>query len=68
MRHRMATPRPASRRTQRTSPSDQLDLLDRETSGRHGRLVNQATVNSRNAPSRRTRATTIIAPPPVVTG
>jgi large repetitive protein len=33
-----------------------------------GRLVNHATVNSRNAPARRTRAATIIAPAPTVTG
>jgi uncharacterized repeat protein (TIGR01451 family) len=43
-----------------------LRVTARVTTRSAGRLVNHATVNSRNAPSRRTRATTIIhaAPPP----
>jgi uncharacterized repeat protein (TIGR01451 family) len=45
-----------------------LHVTARVTRSSAGRLVNNASVNSRNAPSRRTRATTIIAPPPVVTG
>jgi uncharacterized repeat protein (TIGR01451 family)/fimbrial isopeptide formation D2 family protein len=48
--------------------SKTLHVTARVATRNAGRLVNQATVNSRNAPSRRTRATTIIAPPPVVTG
>jgi len=48
--------------------SKTLRVTARVATRNAGRLVNQATVNSRNAPSRRTRATTIIAPPPVVTG
>ena len=48
--------------------SKTLHVTARVTTGSAGRLVNHATVSSRNAPSRRTRAATIIAPAPVVTG
>jgi uncharacterized repeat protein (TIGR01451 family) len=43
-----------------------LHVTARVTTSSAGRLINHATVNSRNAPSRRTRAVTIIhaAPPP----
>jgi large repetitive protein len=45
-----------------------LHITARVTTRSAGRLVNHATVNSRNAPTRRTRAATIIAPSPAVTG
>ena len=48
--------------------SKTLHVTARVTTRSAGRLVNHATVNSRNAPARRTRATTLIAPAPVVTG
>jgi large repetitive protein len=48
--------------------SKTLRVTARVTTRRAARLVNHATVNSRNAPSRRTRATTIIHTTPSFTG
>jgi uncharacterized repeat protein (TIGR01451 family)/fimbrial isopeptide formation D2 family protein len=48
--------------------SKTLHVTARVTTTSPGRLINHATVNSRNAPTRRTRATTIIHRAPSFTG
>jgi uncharacterized repeat protein (TIGR01451 family) len=48
--------------------SKTLHVTARVTTRNAGRVVNHATVNSRNAPTRRTRAATFIHAPPSFTG